>query len=123
MACNVQQEQAEKPQIVEHVSKMLYYDEKYKAVYENVYAKANLTCSANIEILYYSAGNDLICIYCGAEDRFKVNPGKYLICEPCIGEKLLPVDERKKTKKGRKMMEMLAMIDITFHEDNALYIS
>ena len=65
-------------------------------------ARANLTCSANIEIPHYGAGNDPICIYCGAQDRFKVNPGKYPICEPCIGKKLLPVDERKKTKKGKK---------------------
>ena len=71
----------------------LYYDDEYKAVYENVYVRANLTCSGNIEIPYYSAGNDPICIYCGAEDRLKICRGKYPICEPCVEKKLLPVDE------------------------------
>ena len=80
----------------------VFYDEEYKDVYENVYAKANLTCSSQIEIPFYSACNDPICIYCGTEDRLIVKEGKHPICEPCIARKLLPVDKimRGKGKKG-----------------------
>ena len=84
----------------------VFYDEEYKAVYENVFAKTNLTCSTNIKLPYYSAGNDPIFIDCGAADRLKINSGKYPICDPCIGKNFLSIDERAKWKKSKKNAEI-----------------
>ena len=83
----------------------VFLDDEYKAVYENVYVKANLTCSANIEIPFYSACDDSICIYCGAEDRLNIIPEKYPICQPCLAKKLLPIDVRTRKSQGKKKGE------------------
>ena len=79
------------------------HGEEYKAEYENVYLRANLTGLPNMKFCSTnSAANDPIYTYCRAEDRGKVNPGKFPICEPCVA-KLLTVNEWKKmNKKGRK---------------------
>ena len=80
----------------------VFYDEDYKDVHENVYVKANLTCSSQIELPYYTAWSDPLCIYCGTEIRLDIQPYKYPICAPCISKKLLPIDKHVhgKSKKG-----------------------
>ena len=77
-------------------------DSKYERIQELIFVKGNLTCRTEIEIPYYSACNDAICIYCGCDDKAHLleSDGKYPICKTCISKKLLAKDKR--TREGHK---------------------
>ena len=59
--------------------------------FENVDVRDH-DCFDPIEILYYSAKNDPICIYCGEEQPFTID-GQYPQCTNC--EDKPPVFKRK----------------------------
>ena len=64
-------------------------DSTYERIQELMFVKANLNCRIEIEVTYYSACNDAICIYCGCEDisHLVESDGKYPICKTYISEK------------------------------------
>ena len=76
--------------------------------YVLVYVKANLTCATIIEIPFYTACDDPICIYCGTDDveRLQIVAQKYPICEVCVGKKLLPMEKRTKKTKEKTSEQM-----------------
>ena len=77
-------------------------DSTYERIQELIFVKANLNCRIEIEVTYYSACNDAICIYCGCDDisHLVESDGKYPICKTCISKKLLAKDKR--TREGNK---------------------
>jgi hypothetical protein len=50
---------------------------------KDVYVRQNLTCRDDIEVTYYGAGNENICIHCGVLDSLILEDGYYAICQSC----------------------------------------
>ncbi|XP_064639098.1 uncharacterized protein LOC135494758 [Lineus longissimus] len=50
---------------------------------DDIYVRENLTCNSNVELPYYSAGYDPICIYCASEDELLILSGMYPYCQNC----------------------------------------
>ena len=52
-----------------------------------VYSRSDLSCQSKIELPYYSAGFEAICIYCGTTDGLEDDsPEYYPRCQICSGE-------------------------------------
>ena len=64
-------------------------DSTYERIQELICVNANLNCRIEIEVTYYSACNDAICIYCGCDDisHLVESDGKYPVCKTCISKK------------------------------------
>ena len=59
-------------------------------VLNTVHVRANLCCSSNVEVPYYSCGSFLpVCIYCGSDKDLIENEDAliyYPMCEHCRGD-------------------------------------
>ena len=64
-------------------------DEEVEArtVLDRVYVRLNLVCNTIIELPYYSAGYEDVCIHCGDTDSLEVQEGMYPICTECLQKK------------------------------------
>ena len=62
---------------------------------ENIYVRADLTCSMPIEVPYFSAGYDSICYYCGTKTDLEIKEQFHPICISCKKAKK-PVKSRKR---------------------------
>jgi hypothetical protein len=52
-----------------------------------VYSRIDLSCQSNIELPYYSARFEAICIYCGTTDNLQADlPEYYPLCKICCDE-------------------------------------
>lgn len=68
-----------------------------QSVYSMVYSRLDLTCMTKIEVPYYSAGFEDICIHCGTTDDLKeVGKEFYPICCTCLSDR--KVKEKRRTR-------------------------
>ncbi len=68
-----------------------------QSVYSMVYSRLDLTCMTKIEVPYYSAGFEDICIHCGTTDGLKeVGKEFYPICFTCFSDG--KVKEKRRTR-------------------------
>ena len=66
-------------------------------VIQHVHVQENLTCHSSIELTYYSAGYELICIHYGPEDYLLEKEGYYPQCKDCIPQVVLPEGGKSQT--------------------------
>lgn len=71
------------------------------SVIQNVHVRANLSCRSDIEFTYYSAGFELICIHCGAEDDLLEKEGYYPQCQDCVELKRGAIARRGKNSNQK----------------------
>jgi hypothetical protein len=64
----------------------------------DVYARINLTCNTLIELTYYSAGYENICIQCGSTEELHLLDEYYPQCADCNGQK-------KVQKRGKRFVK------------------
>ena len=62
----------------------------------DLYVRADLNCASQIELAYYSAGYEQLCIHCGTEENLFKKEGHYPQCHMCTAK---PV-----TKRGRNLV-------------------
>jgi hypothetical protein len=72
-------------------------EEEESTVLKAVCVRANLSCRMDIELTYYSAGYEQICIHCGSEEHLQAKQGYHPQCRDCEKEK--PVHKRGAAKK------------------------
>uniref|UniRef100_UPI00358F1E8E uncharacterized protein n=1 Tax=Myxine glutinosa TaxID=7769 RepID=UPI00358F1E8E len=63
----------------------------------DLYVRANLNCASPIELAYYSAGYEMLCIHCGTEENLVEKAGQYPQCNICTAK---PVP-----KRGRNLVQ------------------
>ena len=66
----------------------------------NVYVRANLDCQSQIELTYYSAGFEDICIHCGTVDKLVKANDLYPYCENCSSKATVRRRGRKFTPRS-----------------------
>ena len=66
----------------------------------DVFVRQNLTCRDGIEITYYGAGNESICIHCASVEDLIADTGYYPICQACRAAKEM-VSSRAKVFKPK----------------------
>ena len=52
-------------------------------VLDEVFVRANLSCTMDIELTYHSAGNITMCIHCGSDQDLQTKDGFYPQCSEC----------------------------------------
>ena len=67
---------------------------KARQILDRIFLRLNLVCNTMIELPYYSAGYDKICVHCGDDDSLVTNEGKYPICAKCVRNKKKPKNRR-----------------------------
>ena len=68
-----------------------------RSILDRVFVKLNLICKTIIELPYYTAGHDNICIHCGDDTNLTIKEHQYPMCVKCIRDKKPP----KKRKCGK----------------------
>lgn len=74
-----------------------------KTVLAKLHTSKKLTCSAPMEIPYYSVfTTEPLCLYCGREAHFPDEPKKYYtLCNGCKEKGLKPKERPHKTKNNK----------------------
>ena len=76
-------------------------DEYESSCFKDVFVRQNLTCREKIEVAYYGAGNENICIHCGTLDDLILEDGCYAICQSCKTSEIKMVSRRAKAFKPK----------------------
>ena len=97
---------------------------------KGIFIRLNLVCNTMIELPYYSAGYEKICVHCGDDENLVAKEGKYPICAKCVRNKKKTKNRRsgKAPKQSQKFSVVTSMVlcfmplkMLYFHQEPILY--